>query len=56
VEDQVIVEVKSVAQLEPVHTAQLLAYLRLSSRRVGLLMNFNVKWFVNSGLKRIVNG
>lgn len=56
VEDQVIVEVKSVAQLDAVHTAQLLAYLKLSSRRVGLLINFNVKWLVNGGVRRIVNG
>ena len=42
VEDEVIVEIKSIAAIEPVHEAQLLTYLRLSGKRVGLLMNFNV--------------
>ena len=56
VEDQVIVELKSVERLEPVHTAQVLTYLRLSGQRVGLLINFNVKWLLDRGLKRIVNG
>jgi GxxExxY protein len=54
VEDCVIVEVKSVARLEPVHGAQLLSYLRLSSRHVGLLFNFNVKRLVEKGLQRVV--
>ena len=56
VEDLVIVELKSVERLEPVHTAQVLTYLRLSGQRVGLLINFNVKWLLDRGLKRIVNG
>ena len=43
VEDLVIVEVKAVAQLAPIHEAQLLTYLRLSGRPVGLLINFNTK-------------
>ena len=42
VNDVVIVEIKAVQQLLPVHEAQLLTYLRLSARRVGLLLNFNV--------------
>jgi GxxExxY protein len=42
VEDLVIVELKSVEQLIPVHEAQLLSYLKLSKRPVGLLINFNV--------------
>jgi GxxExxY protein len=42
VEDRVIVELKAVEKLLPVHTAQLLSYLRLSARTVGLLINFNV--------------
>src|SRR5574338_1464952 len=42
VEDAVIVELKSVARLLPLHQAQLLGYLKLSQRRVGLLINFNV--------------
>jgi GxxExxY protein len=42
VEDLVIVELKSVERLIPVHEAQLLSYLKLSKRPVGLLINFNV--------------
>jgi GxxExxY protein len=56
VEDEVIVEVKSVKQVERVHFSQLLSYLRQYRRRVGLLFNFNVRWLVRDGLKRIVNG
>ena len=56
VDDEVIVEVKSVGCVEPVHRAQVLSYLRLSGRRVGLLINFNVKWLVRDGVTRIVNG
>ena len=54
VEDQVIVEVKAVAKFEPVHTAQLISYLRLSGCTVGLLFNFHVKWFVDGGIRRVV--
>ncbi len=43
VEDQVIVEIKSVNSLAPIHEAQLLSYLKLSDCKVGLLINFNVK-------------
>ncbi len=43
VEDAVVVEVKAVEQLTPVHEAQLLSYLKLSGYKVGLLINFNVK-------------
>ena len=56
VEDSVIVEVKSIEKLERVHSAQLLSYLRFVERQVGLLFNFNVKWLVQDGLKRVVNG
>jgi GxxExxY protein len=56
VEGRVVVEVKSVDRLEPVHTAQVISYLRLSGCQVGLLLNFNVKWLTDQGLKRIVNG
>jgi GxxExxY protein len=56
VEASVIVEVKSVERLDAIHTAQLLAYLRLSGCKVGLLMNFNVRWLVDEGIKRIVRG
>lgn len=55
VEDEIIVEVKSIERLEPIQSAQLLSYLRLSRRAVGLLINFNVKWLTQDGVKRIVN-
>ncbi len=55
VEDKVIVEIKSVDQLMPIHQAQLLSYLKLSDCQVGLLINFNVKLLKN-GIQRIVNG
>lgn len=55
VEDEIIVEVKSIERLEPIQSAQLLSYLRLSRRTVGLLINFNVKWLTQDGVKRIVN-
>jgi GxxExxY protein len=54
VEDLVVVEIKAVDQLAPIHDAQLLSYLRLSGKRVGLLINFHVRVLKN-GLKRIVN-
>ena len=56
VEGAVIVEVKSIERFERVHSAQLLSYLRLSGCKVGLLINFNVKWLVQDGVKRVVNG
>lgn len=43
VEDRVVVEVKAVEKLLPIHEAQLLTYLKLSGMRVGLLINFNVE-------------
>ena len=54
VEDCVIIEIKAVDRLAPIHDAQLLSYLRLSDKRVGLLINFHVRVLKN-GLKRIVN-
>ena len=54
VEDTVIVELKTVAKLQPVHEAQLLSYLRLSGQPVGLLINFNV-WRLKNGIKRMIN-
>ena len=54
VEDEIILEIKAVDQLLPIHEAQLLSYLRIANRRVGLLMNFHVSVLKN-GLKRIVN-
>jgi len=55
VDDQVIVEVKSVETLAPVHKKQLLTYLRLANKRLGLLINFNVV-LIKDGITRIVNG
>ena len=54
VEDSVIVEIKAVDHLAAIHEAQVLSYLRLSGKRVGLLINFHVRVLKN-GLKRIVN-
>ena len=53
VEDSVIVELKAVEKLEPIHEAQLLSYLKLSGVKVGLLINFNVE-ILKNGLKRRV--
>ena len=53
VEECVIVEIKAVEGLHPVHVAQLLTYLKLSERRVGLLINFNVP-VLKEGVKRLV--
>lgn len=54
VEEAVIVEVKTVAKVLPVHAAQLLSYLRLSDHRVGLLINFHEK-MLRDGIRRMVN-
>lgn len=51
-EDQVIVEIKSVKELAPIHEAQLLSYLKLQGRGTGLLLNFNVK-MLKDGLVRM---
>jgi GxxExxY protein len=55
VEDKVIVEIKSVELLAPVHRKQLLTYLRLADKRLGLLINFHVV-LIKDGISRIVNG
>ena len=55
VEHRVVVEVKSVDSMHPIHEAQLLSYMRLSGIRVGLLINFNVLCLRN-GIKRMVDG
>ena len=55
VSDLVVIELKSVEKLEPIHDAQLLTYLRLSKRWLGLLMKFNVE-MLKDGIKRLVNG
>ena len=55
VEDKVVVEIKAVDQVMPIHQAQVLSYLKLSGYKVGLLINFNVQLLKN-GIQRIVNG
>ena len=54
VENEVVVELKSVAQVQDIHKAQLLSYLRAGNRPVGLLINFNTK-LVRDGIHRIFN-
>jgi len=51
----VVVEVKSVAELAPVHRAQLLTYLKLTGYHVGLLINFNVL-LLRHGIRRVLHG
>jgi len=55
VEDLVIVELKAVNTIEAIHQAQLLTYLKLSEKWLGLLLNFNVS-LMRDGIKRMVNG
>jgi len=54
VENKVIIEIKSVEALAPVHYLQLLTYLKLSDLKLGLLINFNCK-FIKDNIHRIVN-
>ena len=55
VNDAVIVEVKSVSDIAPIHEAQLLSYLKISGGKIGLLLNFNVKILKHGGIKRLAN-
>ena len=55
VEDLVVVEVKSVDAISPVHQAQILSYLKLSGKSIGLLINFNVV-HLKDGIRRFVSG
>ena len=55
VEGRLIVELKSLEVIAPVHKKQLLTYLRLSDRRLGLLINFGSE-FIKDGITRVVNG
>lgn len=55
VNQQVVVELKAMDRLDPVHTAQILTYLKLSGCKVGLIINFNVA-LLKDGIKRFVNG
>lgn len=54
VENKVVVELKSVNELNTIHTAQILTYLKLTEHKLGLLINFN-ETRVKNGIKRIVN-
>ena len=53
---RVVAELKSVDKLLPIHSAQLLTYLKLNGLRVGYLLNFNVVHMREGGIKRMVNG
>lgn len=53
VEDSIIVELKAVEKLTSVHQAQILSYLKLSNKRLGLLINFNVE-HLKDGIKRVI--
>ncbi len=55
VESLVVVEIKAVDTISPIHQAQLLTYLKLSNRHLGLLINFNVV-HLRDGIRRMVNG
>jgi GxxExxY protein len=55
VENQIVIEIKSVDELADIHLAQTLTYLKLSKHRLGLLINFNVV-LLKDGIKRVVNG
>jgi GxxExxY protein len=54
VENQVLIELKSVKEILPIHSAQLLSYLKISNLEIGLLFNFNETKLVD-GVKRIIN-
>lgn len=54
VDDKIIIEIKAVKTLEDIHLAQLLTYLRITNKKLGLLFNFNEKILMN-GFKRVVN-
>ena len=55
VNDSVIVELKSINEFDPVHFKQLLTYLKLTDKKLGLLLNFN-KELLKDGVKRVING
>jgi len=54
VENRIILELKAVEKILPIHEAQLLTYLKLSNNKLGFLINFNVK-YIKEGIKRMVN-
>jgi len=55
VEDEVIIELKTVEKILPIHKAQIMTYLKLSDKRLGLLINFNVP-LLKDGFERVLNG
>ena len=55
VNDKLLIELKSVKAIESIHLAQTITYLRLSNKKLGLLINFNVSLFKN-GFQRLANG
>jgi GxxExxY protein len=55
VENQIILELKSVEKILPIHKAQILSYLKISGKRIGLLLNFNVV-HLKDGITRLANG
>ena len=54
VEDEVVLELKSIEKILPVHEAQLLTYMKLSGKRVGLLINFNVPLLTQGIIRRVL--
>jgi GxxExxY protein len=54
IEEELIVELKAVDKIEPVHIAQMLTYLKVNGLRLGLLLNFNVE-VLKKGIRRVVN-
>jgi GxxExxY protein len=52
--DRIVVEVKSIARFEPVHTAVMLTYLRVTNLKLGLLLNFNTA-YMRQGIKRVMS-
>ena len=55
VEDKIVLELKCVSMIIPIHEVQLVTYLRLSNKKLGLLLNFNVEQMIK-GVKRKING
>lgn len=55
VEEKVIIELKAIAGFAPIHSAQLLTYLKIMDKKLGLLINFN-RSTLKEGIKRVVNG
>jgi GxxExxY protein len=54
VEDRVVLELKAVEKLAPIHEAQLISYLKLSGKRVGMIINFHVKKMIDGIVRRVV--